>query len=237
MTEVDLAEIVRGELAENAERKDFLPSEIDAIRRTLEPVEKAAARERETLGKVCRGSEPGKTRDKIAAFAGVSGETVRKIAAIVAAAEAEPEKYGKLAADMDRTGRVNGSFKRLKVARQAEEIRREPPPLPGNGPYRVIAVDPPWPYEKRDEDPSHRGILPYATMSLAQIAATRVADIMHENCILWLWTTNAFAEEAFGLVRTWGFEKKTIRLRRLAARSDRALHHGDARQGDGAAHQ
>ena len=31
-------------------RKDFLPSEIDAIRRALEPVEKASAKERETLG-------------------------------------------------------------------------------------------------------------------------------------------------------------------------------------------
>lgn len=35
---VDIDEVVRGELAENAERKDFLPSEIDAIRKALEPV-------------------------------------------------------------------------------------------------------------------------------------------------------------------------------------------------------
>jgi ParB/RepB/Spo0J family partition protein len=38
VTVVDLDNIVRGELAENAERKDFLPSEIDAIRKALEPV-------------------------------------------------------------------------------------------------------------------------------------------------------------------------------------------------------
>ena len=46
MTVVDLAEIVRGELAENADRKDFLPSEIEAIRRALLPKEKEAAKER-----------------------------------------------------------------------------------------------------------------------------------------------------------------------------------------------
>jgi ParB family transcriptional regulator, chromosome partitioning protein len=46
VTVVDLGEVARGELAENAERKDFLPSEIDAIRRALEPIEKAAAKER-----------------------------------------------------------------------------------------------------------------------------------------------------------------------------------------------
>ena len=44
VTVVDLVEIVRGELAENADRKDFLPSEIEAIRRALLPKEKEAAR-------------------------------------------------------------------------------------------------------------------------------------------------------------------------------------------------
>jgi hypothetical protein len=44
VTVINLDQIVRGEFAENAHRKDFLPSEIDAIRRALEPIEKAAAR-------------------------------------------------------------------------------------------------------------------------------------------------------------------------------------------------
>jgi ParB-like chromosome segregation protein Spo0J len=47
VTVINLTSIVHGELAENALRKDFLPSEIDAIRRTLEPLERAAARERQ----------------------------------------------------------------------------------------------------------------------------------------------------------------------------------------------
>jgi N6-adenosine-specific RNA methylase IME4 len=212
VTVVDLGEIMLGELAENADRKDFLPSEIEAIRRALEPVEKAAARERETLGKVCLGSETGKTRDRVGAFAGVSGETVRKITAIVAAAEAEPERFGKLAADMDRTGRVDGPFKRLKVARQAEAIRKEPPPLPGNGPYRGIVADVPWPYEKRQEDPSNRGVHPYPSLSIAQICAMgpEVKRIAAKDCVLWFWTTNHHMREAFQVLDAWGFEQKTI---------------------------
>ena len=35
---------------------------------------------------------------------GKSGRTLEKQVALVEAAEAEPEKYGKLVADMDRTG-------------------------------------------------------------------------------------------------------------------------------------
>ena len=123
---VDLDAVIRGELAENTQRKDFLPSEIEAIRRALEPIEKAAAKERMSGGG--KGVEnfhtlPGKTRDKIGAFAGVSGRTLEKIAAVVAAAEAEPEKYGHLLEAMDKTGRANGPYRRLKNAQQAEAIR------------------------------------------------------------------------------------------------------------------
>jgi ParB/RepB/Spo0J family partition protein len=210
--EVDLAEIARGELAENAIRKDFLPSEIDAIRRALEPLEKAAAKQRETLGKISLPSEAGRVRDKIGAFAGVSGRTVEKIAAVVEAAEAEPERFGKLKEDMDRTGLVDGPFKRLKVARQAEAIRAEPPPYPGRGPYRVIVADPPWPYERRKADPSHRATHPYPQMSIKQICAERekVTAIAHNDCVLWLWTTNHHMREAFTVLDAWGFAHRTI---------------------------
>jgi ParB-like chromosome segregation protein Spo0J len=109
---VNLDEVVKGEYAENAHRKDFLPSEIDAIRRALEPEEKVAAKERMTLGKVCTGST--KTRDKIGEFAGVSGETVRKIAAVVKAAEKHPKKYAGIVDEMDRTGKVDKAYREIQ---------------------------------------------------------------------------------------------------------------------------
>jgi hypothetical protein len=90
---------------------------------------------------------------------------VEKIAEVVKAAEAEPEKFGKLLEDMDRTGRVNGVFKRLRVMKQAALIRAVPPPLPSNGPYAVIVADPPWPHEARKDDPSQRGKTPFPQMS------------------------------------------------------------------------
>ena len=91
---VDLAEVVRGEFAENSERKDFLPTEIDAIRRALAPLV-ATPHGGDRSSKVeTFHLDPGKTRDKVGAFAGVSGRTVEKIAKVVEAAEAEPEKFG-----------------------------------------------------------------------------------------------------------------------------------------------
>jgi ParB-like nuclease domain len=108
---VDLDGIARGELHENAGRKDFLPSEIDAIRLTLEPIERAAAKQRMSEGG--RGGEiphpsKGRAADKVAAFAGRDRRTIDKIAAVMKAAEACPEKFGQLAEDMDQTGRVDG---------------------------------------------------------------------------------------------------------------------------------
>jgi ParB-like chromosome segregation protein Spo0J len=127
VTIVDLDDIVRGELAENAERKDFLPSEIDAIRRALEPIEKAAAERRMKAGtpaKVSQGS--GRVTDKTGALAGVSGRTVEKIAAVVAAAEAEPEKFGHLVEEMDKTGKVDRAHKQLSRPPRPQKVNRIP---------------------------------------------------------------------------------------------------------------
>ena len=51
---------------------------------------------------------------------------------------------------------------------QREEIESEPAPLP-SGPFRVIVADPPWHYDKRDDDPSKRENIAYATMSIPEI--------------------------------------------------------------------
>jgi N6-adenosine-specific RNA methylase IME4 len=88
--------------------------------------------------------------------------------------------------------------------------RAELPPLPMHGPYRVIVADPPWPYEIRMDDPTHRGALPYPTMSIPQICKIDVASIAHEDCILWLWTTNFFMRHAYTVLDAWGFTDKTI---------------------------
>jgi N6-adenosine-specific RNA methylase IME4 len=207
--EVDLEEIARGELAENVDRKGFLPSEIEAIRRTLEPLEKAAARERQgrpggpRSGKLPEHSG-ARTRDKLGAFAGVSGRTVEKIAAVVAAAEAEPKKYGKLAEAMDHRGRVDGPYRRLLNMRSAEQIRASPPPLP-DGQWRVAVVDVPWPSEPDDPEPAERGYWTFATMSIEAICAVPIGSRLHDHSVLWFWVTNFHMRYAYTILDAWGF--------------------------------
>ena len=209
---VDLDAVVRGEFAENAVRKDFTLSEAVAIKRALEPIERAAAKQRMVAAHASpeKFSEQakGNALDKVAVVVGKHRTTIAKAEAIVDAAEAEPEKFGKLLADMDRTGRANGVYRRLKIVKQAEQIRAEPPPLPGNGPYRVAVIDVPWPYEARDEDPSHGGVRPYLTESIEKVSSLAVGSIMCEDAIVWLWVVNFVFH--LPLLHAWGFEAKTL---------------------------
>ncbi len=198
---IDIEQLVMGEFHENEMRKDFALSERVAIWRTIE---------QKPHGDQAR-SQNFATVDQAAKLAGFGNrESARQAEEIVRAAEEEPERFGHLVPDMDKSGKVNGPYRRLKVARQAEDIRREPPPLPNRGPYRVIAADPPWPYEIGNEDPSHRATHPYPQMSIEQICAVPVATIAHDDALLWLWTTNHHMREAFGVLDAWGFQHKTI---------------------------
>jgi N6-adenosine-specific RNA methylase IME4 len=90
--------------------------------------------------------------------------------------------------------------------------------------YRTIVADPPWPYGdagkqhsviprciKSDGQPSI-GVADwtYAPMSMAAICDLNVQSITESDSHLYLWTTNAFMEQAHQVARSWGFETKTI---------------------------
>jgi N6-adenosine-specific RNA methylase IME4 len=105
-----------------------------------------------------------------------------------------------------------GVLKLAKAAdrrRRKEDVEAEPPPLP-EGPFRVIVADPPWRYDARGDDPTHRAANPYPSMTVEEICSLPVAGLAHADCALWLWTTNAFMREAFDVLDAWGFAPKTI---------------------------
>lgn len=96
----------------------------------------------------------------------------------------------------------------LEKDESIKEIEEEPKPLP-QGPFRVIVADPPWPYDRVD-DPTHRGSITYHSMSLEDIEALEVEAMAHDDCALWLWTTNSFMHEAYHVIDAWGFTPKSI---------------------------
>lgn len=109
-----------------------------------------------------------------------------------------------------RAGKVKEYIKQAQKAEVARRLAAEAPTMPA-GPFRVIVADPPWPYEKRAGDATHRGDLPYPPMSIEAICGLEVAKLAHpEGAVLWLWTTNAFMRDAYRVLDAWGFAEKTI---------------------------
>jgi N6-adenosine-specific RNA methylase IME4 len=108
-----------------------------------------------------------------------------------------------------RGGLVRALAKQVEKARVAAQLDAAAVAMP-TGRYSVIVADPPWAYQKRAGDATHRGDLPYPPMSTDEICALDVASLAEDDCVLWLWTTNAFMRDAFRVIDSWGFEERTI---------------------------
>lgn len=126
VTVLDVDDLLLAERDENAERKDFAPSEAVAIGRMIE--ERHRAKIAEVRPAQCRkGSmvrdgipvsngegDPVGGVDAVASHGvGMGQSTYYRAKKIVAAAEADPATFGDLAEQMDATGNVNAAFVEL----------------------------------------------------------------------------------------------------------------------------
>jgi N6-adenosine-specific RNA methylase IME4 len=146
------------------------------------------------------------TRLEVAKVAGVSPDTIRKA-----------EKIAKQAPDAIKTKlrsgetTINREYKKIgQDERRAEQVAAIQLHKAPEGKFHVIVADPPWTYNKRANDATHRGANPYPSMSLEEIESLPIERFAFPDCILWLWTTNAFMVEAHQVAKRWGFQVKTI---------------------------
>ncbi len=120
-----------------------------------------------------------------------------------------PEKQREVAAQVAKTGETVKAATRALLRRdQVAQVRVYQPPA---GEFAVIVADPPWQYgDQLDGSDASRGGCPYPTMPLADILELKPPAA--EDCVLWLWTTNAFIADgsAAAVVKAWGFESKTV---------------------------
>lgn len=85
--------------------------------------------------------------------------------------------------------------------------------------YRTIVADPPWEYEQFQ--PSQwkgrewRLPKPYPAMSVTEIAELPVLALAEDDARVFLWTTNRYLPDAFGILSVWGFTyRQTITWRK-----------------------
>ena len=79
--------------------------------------------------------------------------------------------------------------------------------------YRTIVADPPWDhsdgYPKRRGDGYLGGVsveaIAYPTLPVNEICALPISELCATDCRLFLWTTNRYLPDAFGVLGAWGF--------------------------------
>ena len=68
-------------------------------------------------------------------------------------------------------------------------------------------ADPPWRFQNRTGKvaPEHRRLDRYSTLSLDEICALPVQDVVADNAHLYLWAPNALLPEGLRVMQEWGF--------------------------------
>lgn len=90
------------------------------------------------------------------------------------------------------------------------EIAKGNAPLAVAAKFPVVYADPPWRYENPPMGASNRSIENhYPTMSLEEICAMPVADIVTDDAILYMWATAPKLAECLQVIAAWGFDYRT----------------------------
>lgn len=145
----------------------------------------------------------------------VSGELTVDAASEIAKIEDHETQRAILEKSNGRPGNIRAHIRQHQQREIAKELQTAPPPPP-SGPYRVIVADPPWKYDLRATDATHRGNLPYPPMTTDAICALPVAQLGEDGSVLWMWVTNGHllgsggVSDGLRVVHAWGFEPKAL---------------------------
>jgi len=145
-----------------------------------------------------------KTAETLAAQHGVTERTIRRDGKRAEFME-RLEKVAPSEAKAVRDGR-----KRLNEVRR--ETRRasvkEAAALPA-AKYRVLYADPPWKYADQLTEDYGPTKFHYPAMSIPDLCALPVAGLCEPDAVLFLWVTSPLLEDAFPIIKAWGFQYKT----------------------------
>lgn len=75
--------------------------------------------------------------------------------------------------------------------------------------FGTILLDPPWRYGDKLPGPKRGAVKHYDVMTPGEIAALPIDELAAPDAHVYLWTTNSHVEDAYKILRIWGFEPKT----------------------------
>lgn len=75
--------------------------------------------------------------------------------------------------------------------------------------YSIIYADPAWSYRDKAMAGERGACCKYDVMDLEDICKLPVKELAEDDAVLFLWVTMPKLNEAFSVMRAWGFEYKT----------------------------
>lgn len=81
----------------------------------------------------------------------------------------------------------------------------------GETKFSTVLADPPWRFQNRTGKvaPEHTRLNRYPTMSIEDICAMNVNEVVEDTAHLYLWVPNALLAEGLKVMKSWGFTYKT----------------------------
>ena len=198
MVAAKLANLFEGRPAKTAQ--NCAVSQTDAAhklnvgRRT---VQQAAAVLERGAPELVRAVEQGKVA--VSAAVKIAERPKEEQARIVRRVETDKIKPAHVVAELHRTDRLE---KLAEIAQGNAPLTAPPERFP------VLYADPPWRYEHVETE-SRAIENQYPTMSLDDICALPVGNVLTDDAILFLWVTSPKLEEGMRVVREWGFTYRT----------------------------
>ena len=151
--------------------------------------------------------QPCKTPDKEnhahEKLAKASSTSARTAATVLAVEKERPDLFEKVCAGELSIEAAARQKKKDEVSENIEELPDDK--------YRIIYADPPWKYnDKCDSGGVQSGGAEkhYPTMSIPDLCAMPVADMVTDNAVLFMWTTSPLLQDSFKVIEAWGFKYK-----------------------------
>jgi len=173
-------------------------------------------------GKGCLISDKVDTKKELAKIASVGHDTIAKVKKIQATAT--PEVKAKLSTGEVSINQVYQDIKKeekreIQIEKKKEYEERVETVTKNEfkvdifntvNKFRVIYADPAWSYNDKQDTPQLGGAAKhYDTMSVSEICNLPVNEISEKDSVLFLWVTSPLLEDAFTVIKSWGFKYKT----------------------------
>ena len=76
--------------------------------------------------------------------------------------------------------------------------------------FNIILADPAWSYNDKALAGNRGACCKYDVMNIEDIKNLEVGKIAADDCVLFLWCTYPKLNEVFDVIKSWGFEYKTV---------------------------